>query len=65
MERDLAQPRHGLVLPQGGDRTDLVDFLGKASPSLRSGWGRVEGGEGRGGGKRGGREKWDWYVKKN
>lgn len=44
-----------LVLPLGGDGTDLADFPGEDLPSLRSGGEMEWGKEGEGGGKQGGR----------
>lgn len=46
-----------MFLPQGGDRTDLVNLPGKTITSLRSGWDMELGKSGGAGGKRGGRNR--------
>lgn len=41
MNRTVAQPRHkgkALILPQGGEVTEFVDFPREGLPSLRSKW---------------------------
>lgn len=51
----------GLVLPQRGDETRLVDFPGEVCP-LRSRW-RL--GEGKGEPEERREGNWNWYVKIN